>query len=580
MALSPLQLCINTHKSPHNSILNKTWLPMPKSLAWNGAARNSSSIPNKRRSLPLPLRCSIEGENGPSPPPTTITPTATTATIVEPAKPVVPAEPIIMDIPDIKRSDFPPASEFVFGTSSSAYQIEGAWNVDGKGPSIWDTYTHQHPERIKEGSNGDVATDAYRLYKEDIKTMKEIGVNSYSFSISWSRILPEGTIEGGINQQAIDHYSDLIQTLLDNGITPFATLFHWDVPQALENRYGGFLCHNIVKDFKDYANLCFLCFGDKVKHWITVNEPWTFSVNGYCSGTNAPGRGTPPLGLEGDSATEPYVVAHHLILAHAAAARLYKKNFQATQGGVIGLKNVATYFVPYDEKNEEDRKAAARAIEFTLGWFVEPLVMGDYPSSMKLYVKDRLPKFKTEKEREFIKGSFDFIGIDYYTSYYAEKSEYQPDVNYFLDMHVNYSTENVDNHVIGRLEGTWIYMYPKGLREILKYMKETYQNPEIYITENGTSQTDYGKATYNYWHKYLDDRIRIQYIAEHLKQLHLAMKEDNANVKGYSVWTLTDDFEWGGGYTSRFGLIYIDFAHGLKRIPKASAIWYTEFMKS
>ncbi|OIT35496.1 cyanogenic beta-glucosidase [Nicotiana attenuata] len=280
------------------------------------------------------------------------------------AKPNVPRQDITFQF---NRSCFPP--DFIFGTASSAYQYEGAANEGGRGPSIWDTYTHQHPERIRDLSNGDVAVDFYHRYKEDIKLMKYEGFDAFRFSISWSRVLPYGKLSMGVNKEGIAFYNDLINELLANGIEPVVTLFHWDTPQALEDEYLGFLNYKIVEDFRDYAEVCFKEFGDRVKLWSTINEPWSFAFAGYDLGLFAPGRCSVLTNtcVSGNSATEPYVVAHNLLLAHAAATKLYIHQYKKSQKGEIGIVLVSNWFEPYS-KSEEDAEAAQRALDFMFGW--------------------------------------------------------------------------------------------------------------------------------------------------------------------------------------------------------------------
>ncbi|WVZ04046.1 hypothetical protein V8G54_024852 [Vigna mungo] len=264
--------------------------------------------------------------------------------------------------------------------------------------------------------------------REDAKFMKNMNLDSYRFSISWSRILPNGKLSGGINQEGIDYYNNVINELLANGIKPLVTLFHWDLPQTLEDEYGGFLTSFVdqtpvsifSKDFRDYADVCFKAFGDRVKHWVTLNEPWTYSINGYANGTMAPGRCSSwvnPNCVGGDSGTEPYIVSHYQLLAHAAAVRVYKTKYQASQKGLIGITLVCNWFIPFSD-TKSDQKAAERSVEFMYGWFMDPLTTGEYPKSMRALVKSRLPKFTAEQARLLI-GSFDFIGINYYSSIYA-----------------------------------------------------------------------------------------------------------------------------------------------------------------
>jgi beta-glucosidase len=329
----------------------------------------------------------------------------------------VEVEPIL-DIASLNRNSFPQG--FIFGAGSSSYQFEGAATEGGRTPSIWDTFTHRYPEKIKDGSNGDVAIDTYHQYKEDVQIIKDMNLDSYRFSISWSRILPNGKLSGGVNQEGINYYNNLINELLANGIQPLLTLFHWDLPQALEDEYGGFLSPLIIKDFQDYAELCFKEFGDRVKYWVTLNEPWSYSQNGYANGRMAPGRCSSwlnPNCTGGDSATEPYIVTHNQLLAHAATVDVYKKKYQESQNGVIGITMVANWYLPLSD-SKADKKAAERAIDFMYGWFMDPITSGDYPKSMRSLVGSRLPKFNAKQARQLI-GSFDFIGLNYYSSTYA-----------------------------------------------------------------------------------------------------------------------------------------------------------------
>ncbi|XP_038987027.1 furostanol glycoside 26-O-beta-glucosidase-like [Phoenix dactylifera] len=423
--------------------------------------------------------------------------------------------------------------------------------------------------------------------------MKDIGMDSYRFSISWSRILPKGKLKDGVNPEGIKYYNDLINELIKNGIKPFVTLFHWDVPQALEDAYQGFLSIEIVNDFKDFANICFEKFGDRVKYWITLNEPWSFSSLGYSLGEQAPGRSS--LGSsEGDSMKEPYIVAHHLILSHATAARLYKNQFQAEQQGEVGITLVSMWFEPYS-KLYQDKEAANRAIEFMLGWYMDPLVYGDYPFNMRALVGERLPFF-TSEQSEMIKESYDFIGINYYTSRYAKSVSISQNYSPTISINDSYAEQFVmsidstcpiiilffiaetkdDGVPIGQLDGTWIYVYPHGIKNLLLYTKRRYKDPKIYITENGTCEPDNSILTLK---QARDDPHRINYLSVHLAQIREAIQE-GVLVKGYFAWSLTDNFEWDKGYTQRFGLTYIDYDDDLQRYPKKSAEWFTRFLYS
>ncbi|KAI7982189.1 Beta-glucosidase 12 [Camellia lanceoleosa] len=476
----------------------------------------------------------------------------------------------------LNRTSFPPG--FAFGTASSAYQYEGGANKGGRGPSMWDTFTHKYPGKITDGSNGDVATDSYHRYKEDVAIMKEMGLDAYRFSISWSRVLPSGKLSGGVNKEGIKYYNNLIDELLEKGIKPFVTLFHWDTPQVLEDEYGGFLSQKIVDDYQSFAELCFKEFGDRVKHWITLNEPWTYSVGGYTVGQLAPGRCSSWLQLNctgGDSSTEPYIVSHHQLLAHAAAVNLYKQKYQASQKGKIGITLITQWMVPFS-KARHNHNAALRAMDFTLGWFMEPLATGDYPRTMRTLVAKRLPKFSKEQSK-MLKGSFDFIGLNYYTANYAA---YAPNsnsvfVSYLTDSWVNLTTERNGVPIGAKAASSWLFVYPRGIYDVLLYTKKKYNNPLIYITENGIDEVNNATLSLE---EALVDNMRIHYYYHHLSFLLQAIK-DGANVKGYFAWSLLDNFEWNSGYTVRFGINYVDFKNGLKRYPKLSAKWFKNFLK-
>ncbi|KAL6341213.1 hypothetical protein AAG906_032330 [Vitis piasezkii] len=461
----------------------------------------------------------------------------------------------------LNRSSFPEG--FIFGTASASYQYEGAAYEDGRGPSIWDTYTHKYPGylislqnqpymmssllfflKIKDGSNGSI---------EDVGIMKGMNLDAYRFSISWSRILPNGKLSGGVNKKGIDYYNNLINELLANGIQPFVTIFHWDLPQALEDEYGGFLSPHSVDDFRDYAELCFKEFGDRVKHWITLNEPWSYTMGGYVQGIFPTARCSAWQGLNctgGDSGTEPYLVSHHLLLAHAAAVHVYKQKYQAYQKGKIGITLVAPWFVPFSNATHH-QNAAKRALDFMFGWFMDPLTNGDYPHSMRSLVGSRLPKFSKEQAM-MVKGSYDFLGLNYYTANYAA---YAPTL---LD---------------------WLYIYPSGIekfcctqrRSIMLHLF-TLRRMVINLMNFGIDEVNNSTLSLK---EALVDNLRIYYYYHHLSHL----EEDGVNVKGYFAWSLLDNFEWNSGYTVRFGINFVDYKDGLKRYPKLSATWFKNFLK-
>ncbi|XP_047326883.1 beta-glucosidase 12-like [Impatiens glandulifera] len=408
--------------------------------------------------------------------------------------------------------------------------------------------------------------------------MKDMGLDAYRFSISWSRILPSGKLNGGLNMEGIQYYNNLLTELFDKGLVPFVTLFHWDLPQALEDEYGGFLSPNIVTDFQDYADICFREFGDRVKYWITLNEPWSYSYAGYATGNLAPGRCSPSIYINctgGDSSTEPYLVTHHQLLAHAAAVELYRDKYQAHQKGKIGITLVAQWTVPYSE-SRHDQNAALRYLDFMVGWFVDPLTSGVYPRTMRFLVGQRLPNF-TKEQSDMLKGSFDFLGLNYYTANYARdvgNHKHNVHPSYLSDPLVNLLTKRNGKLIGPQAASSWLFVYPRGIRDILLYVKNKYNNPLIYITENGVDEVNNGTLSLE---EALVDNMRIDYYYQHLLFLNQAI-EDGVNVKGYFAWSLLDNFEWSSGYTVRFGIYFIDYKDGLKRHPKRSAQWFKNFL--
>ncbi|KAK7261595.1 hypothetical protein RIF29_27909 [Crotalaria pallida] len=487
----------------------------------------------------------------------------------------------------LNRSSFPPG--FIFGTATSAYQYEGAANEGGRGASIWDNFTHTYPDKIMDRSNGDVPVDGYHQYKEDVGIMKDTNMDAYRFSISWSRILPKGKLSGGINEEGIKFYNDLINELLANGIQPFVTLFHWDLPQALEDEYGGFLSPRIVNDFRDYVDLCFKEFGDRVKYWTTLNEPSTYTTGGYVIGLFAPGRCSSWQNLNctgGDSGTEPYLVAHHLLLAHAAAVQLYKTKYQVplllksshikSQKGLIGITLQSNWFVPSSD-NKSDQRAAERALDFILGWFMGPLTSGDYPQIMRSLIGPRLPKFSKEQAR-LLNGSFDFIGLNYYTSQYVADAPHIRNVmqpTFLTDSLLNITYERNGIPIGPKAASFWFYIYPRGFQKLLVYIKQKYNNPLIYITENGVDEHNDPTLPLD---QALADIYRIKYHYHHLFHLREAIR-NGVNVKGYFIWSLLDNFEWAEGYTVRFGILFVDYKNKFRRYQKLSAKWFRNFLK-
>ncbi|XP_059649063.1 beta-glucosidase 13-like isoform X2 [Cornus florida] len=407
--------------------------------------------------------------------------------------------------------------------------------------------------------------------------MKEMGLDAFKFSISWSRVLPSGKISGGVNPLGVKFYNDFIDNLLFKGLQPYVTLFHWDLPQALIDEYGGFLSQNIVDDFNNYVNFCFKTFGNRVKHWLTLNEPYEFTIYGYAYGTYAPGRCSNYIGncTCGNSATEPYVVGHHLILSHAAAVKLYRERYKASQKGQIGVTLSSKWYVPISQ-NVANQKAALRALDFQLGWFLHPMTYGEYPKNMLSLVKERLPKF-TETQSHMLKNSYDFLGINYYTSFYVANAMLLPSMKLSMTTDSRAILSYQKNGVpIGQPTAlSWLHVCPQGIRELVLYIKDYYGNPPIVITENGVADANNSTLPVE---EALHDNLRIIYHHGHLTYLSKAIKE-GVNVKGYFVWSFLDDFEWAYGFSARFGMNYVDYKNGLKRYPKCSALWFKRFLQ-
>ncbi|XP_073129735.1 beta-glucosidase 6-like [Henckelia pumila] len=478
---------------------------------------------------------------------------------------------------NISRRSFPEG--FVFGTASSAYQYEGAVKEDGRGQTIWDTFAHTFG-KILDFSNADVANNQYHLYSGDIQLMKDMGMDAYRFSIAWSRIYPNGT--GEINQAGVDHYNNFINALLANGIEPYVTLYHWDLPQSLEDKYSGWLDPQSIKDFTMYAETCFKEFGDRVKHWITFNEPHTFAVQGYDVGLQAPSRCSIILHAfckAGNSATEPYIVAHNVLLSHASAVHIYKLKYQPHQHGSIGISLDSFWYEPASNSSF-DIEATQRTLDFSLGWFVEPLIFGDYPSSMRTRVASRLPKF-TDAESKHLKGSFDFIGINHYTTWYANVNNTNIIGVLLNDSLADSGASSLPfkngKPIADRANSIWLYIVPHGIRSLMNYIRQKYGNPLIIITENGM---DDANNPFTSIKDALKDEKRIKYHNDYLTNLLAAIKEDGCNIRGYFVWSLLDNWEWGAGFTSRFGLYFVDYNDNLKRYAKDSVKWFKNFLTS
>ncbi|KAF2903156.1 hypothetical protein ILUMI_03026, partial [Ignelater luminosus] len=459
---------------------------------------------------------------------------------------------------NLSTESFP--DDFIFGTASSAYQTEGAWNEDGKGENIWDHMTHTRPDKIADGSNGDIACNSYHKTDEDVALLKSLGVDHYRFSLSWARILPTG-LPNQINQAGIDYYNQLIDKLLENGITPVVTIFHWDLPQRLQE-IGGFTNSFFITWFTDFAKIVFQKFGDRVKFWTTFNEPKQICNYGYGTGRFAPGIVSSGIG--------DYICTHNLIKAHAQVYHLYNEVFRPTQKGRIGIVIECGWAEP-GSSAIEDIEAAERQQQFECGLYANPIFSkhGDYPAIVKDCVADRskkegfprsrLPAFTTDEIR-YIRGTSDYFGINHYiTALYVER---EPDP-------IGEPSFDKDLRVKSWQDPSWpanainqFRTVPWGLRNALKWIKDTYNDPEIYITENGAPDD---KTT-------LHDTKRIDYHLGYLSSVLDAIYIDKVKVKSYFLWSFMDYFEWDNGHTVGFGLHYVNYTDpGRPRILKDSA---------
>ncbi|RDX58671.1 Beta-glucosidase 46, partial [Mucuna pruriens] len=463
----------------------------------------------------------------------------------------------------------PLPTNFLFGTASSSYQYEGAYLSDGKGMSNWDVFTHK-PGSVSDGTNGDIAVDQYHRYLDDIDLMEAIKVNSYRFSISWARILPSRF--GEVNLAGIDYYNRLIDALLLKGIQPFVTLFHFDIPQELEDRYGAWLSPQSQEDFQLFADICFKSFGDRVKYWVTLNEPNYVIPLAYRLGTFPPCRCSSKFGncSDGDSEKEPFVAAHNMILSHAAAVDIYRNKYQTEQGGKIGIVLHCDSFEPLSNSTA-DKLATERAQSFSINWVLDPILFGKYPKEMEMILGTILPKFSSNDKAK-LKTGLDFIGINHYASYYVRDC-----ISSVCESGKGVSTTEGLYQQTALKDGTpfdWLNVYPRGMKKILIYLKDRYNNTPMFIAENGYGNLNDPDLSEE---EYLNDFKRIEYMSGHLDNLMAAIRE-GADVRGYFAWSLLDNFEWKFGLSVKFGLHHVDFAT-LKRTPKLSASWYKHFIE-
>lgn len=440
------------------------------------------------------------------------------------------------------RIEFPEA--FLWGSATSAYQVEGSPLADGAGPSIWQRFTRT-PGLVCHNDTGDTACDQYRRYAEDAALMRTLGMNAYRFSISWSRVLPEG--RGAVNASGLDHYDRLVDALLARDIAPAPTLFHWDLPAALDDR-GGWLNPDIAHWFADYASILFRRLDDRVTMWTTLNEPWVVTDGGYLHGTLAPGH---------RSVFEAPIATHHLLRAHAAGVQAYRAIGKHRIGIVVNLEPK----YPASD-SAEDRAATARAHAYMNRQYLDPVFLGQYPKELAAVFGEAWPEWPAD-DLAFIRQPIDFVGVNYYTR----------SVTRFDALSWPLRAAAVRQTRATYTETGW-EVFPQGLTDTLAWVKARYGNPPVYITENGAAFFDPPVVDGDH----LSDPLRVDYLRQHLTALHAALAA-GADVRGYFAWSLLDNFEWSLGYSKRFGIVHVDF-ESQKRTPKDSARFYSRVIAS
>jgi beta-glucosidase len=430
---------------------------------------------------------------------------------------------------------FPPG--FFWGAATAAYQVEGAVREDGRGESIWDRFVTT-PGAISNGDHGGTACDSYHRYPEDVRLMRELGLNAYRFSIAWPRILPEG--RGRPNAAGLDFYDRFVDELLANGIEPFATLYHWDLPQALEDR-GGWPIRDTVEAFAEYVEVVAERLGDRVSRWITQNEPWVVAWLGYGLGQHAPGR---------RSTADAIAAAHHVLLSHGRAVEVLRRHVPGADVGVT------VDGIPTHPLTDSAADIAATRLEDGQRnrWILDPVLRGSYPEDVLPLYEQFLPEGALD-DLPAIAAPIDLLGVNYYRRHVVRANGSKP---------VVVEPANAEFTEMG-----W-EIYPDGLYELLMHLHTEYETPPLHVTENGAAFSDRRQ------NGSVDDPARTSYIETHLAAIARAI-EDGAPVQGYFVWSLLDNFEWALGYSKRFGIVFVDY-ETLERVPKASYRWYRDFI--
>lgn len=435
-------------------------------------------------------------------------------------------------------------AKFLWGVATAAYQVEGAAFEEGRGPSVWDAFC-RIPGRIAGGDSGDVACDHYHRWRNDVALMRELGLHAYRFGLAWPRILPQG--RGAANPAGLDFYDRLIDGLLAAGIDPFVTLYHWDLPLALQFEMNGWLHDDLPHVFADYAELAFRRFADRVRYWITINEPWVIAHAGYFTGDHPPGVKDSTLG---------YRAGHNLLRAHAYAVQRFRA--LSLPPAKISFALNTSYSFPASQSGE-DLAAAERALLNFGGWFGDPAYFGDYPAVLRERLGPLLPEF-SDADAVALRRSIDFIALNYYTS---EVVRHAPG-NGAME------TEVVDQPGVWKTEMNWP-VRPDGFHALLRWIGDRYAGLPVYITENGAACPDSPDAE-----GCCDDADRIRYLHEHIAAMQRAARA-GVDLRGYFVWALMDNLEWSEGFAKRFGIVHCD-RRTLKRTVKASGRWYADLI--
>ncbi len=436
--------------------------------------------------------------------------------------------------------------DFAWGTATASYQIEGGVHEGGRGESIWDVFSHT-PGKIADARTGDVAVDHYHRYPEDIALMHTLGLKNYRLSIAWPRIIPDKS--GAIEQRGLDFYDRLIDTLLEAGITAYATLYHWDLPQWLQER-GGWADRTTVDAFLSYTEAVVHSLGDRVQHWMTLNEPWVATFCGNLNGAHAPGIRDVKTALQ---------VAHHMLLAHGRAVEVIRR--EAPHANVGIANNLA--WVESATSKREDILAAERWDDAYNRWFMDPLFKGSYPERLVEHYGSLMPTISSG-DMEAIAAPIDFLGVNYYTRRLVACDAEDGFIQ----------AKQVYRSHVGRAEFEEFEIWPEGLYKVLVRVKEEYTDLPLYVTENGTTVMDTVSED-----GCVHDPDRVGYLRDHFAAVHQAIRE-GCDVRGFFVWSLLDNFEWGFGFTKRFGIVYVDYDDDLRRILKDSAHFVAQVLRS